>query len=507
MEKYNIFVISILLFIKTILSEIYQLNKIPTNIKTLRRMHRSLDYNEDNENYLESVYGDSYNLYYYYATLYLGPKKIPQTYILDTGSPTTTSPCNKCKSCGKHLNRPYELNDDSKIIQCYSDKCDLVPSSTCIEHKCAFSISYSEGSRLAGFFNMQEIYFEQINKTPNITKKSFLLPIGCTTTETHLFTTQLADGIMGLNNGGKSFVTLLYKNKIISKHLFSICLGQNDGYFSIGEIDKTFHKTEIEYVPIIKGETNFYININKIKVGNKDINIKGYRGFIDSGTTISYFPNDIYNSIIDAFNSICSKNQTKCGEFKNVASIGYCGFFKSIEDKIKALNEYWPNIIIYLEGHNYILTPNDYYYDYTEDKIGACLGFEGESTSKITLGGTFMHGHDIVFDKGNQQIGFAVADCNRGNVEYNNKKLNRYINNINNDESNIIINEDISFKTISLYLIIIISVLLIILLFIIIFLALKKFLCKKKYYPHIDDKSNDTNKKQVNVIDVKSENI
>ena len=335
MEKYNIFFISILLLLKTILSEIYQLKKIPTNIKTLRRMHRSLDNNKENEDFLESVYGDSFNLNYYYATLYLGPKKIPQTYILDTGSPTTTSPCNKCKSCGNHLNKPYELNDDSNIINCYSDKCNLVPSSTCTDHKCAFSISYSEGSRLAGFFNMQEIYFEQINKTPNITSKSYLLPIGCTTTETHLFTTQLADGIMGLNNGGKSFVTLLYNNKIISKHLFSICFGQNDGYFSIGEIDKSYHKTEIEYVPIIKGETNFYININKIKVGNKDINIQHYRGFIDSGTTISYFPNEIYNSIVNEFNSICAKNKTKCGEFKNVAGIGYCGFFKSIEEKKK----------------------------------------------------------------------------------------------------------------------------------------------------------------------------
>ena len=63
-----------------------------------------------------------------------------------------------------------------------------------------------------------------------------------------VFRTQLADGIMGLNNGDKSFVTLLYKNKIISKHLFSICLGQDDGYFSIGDIETSHHKTDIEYI-------------------------------------------------------------------------------------------------------------------------------------------------------------------------------------------------------------------------------------------------------------------
>ena len=118
---------------------------------------------------------------------------------------------------------PYELSEDSNIISCKSNNCDLVPSSLCKENKCSFQISYSEGSRLAGFFNMQEVYFEMIDKTPNITTKSFTIPIGCTTTETHLFTTQFADGIMGLNNNSKSFVSLLYHNKVISKNLFTIC--------------------------------------------------------------------------------------------------------------------------------------------------------------------------------------------------------------------------------------------------------------------------------------------
>ena len=153
------------------------------------------------------------------------------------------------------------------------------------------------------------------------------------TTEINLFAIQLADGVMGLNNCGKTFVTLLYNKKTISKHLFTICFGQNDGYFSIGEIDKTHHLTEIEYVPIIQGETYFYININIIKVGNKDINTRKDRGCIDSGTTISYFPNEIYNSIIHEFNSICAKSEKYCGDFRNVDGIAYYGFFKSIEQK------------------------------------------------------------------------------------------------------------------------------------------------------------------------------
>ena len=504
MKYKTFFFIYILKLIAIVLCDIYPLKSLPAKIKTLRRMHRSLDKNKE-DSFLENAYGDSYDLNYYYTTLYIGSKKTPQTFILDTGSPTTSSPCELCEKCGKHLNKPYKLEDKSSIIKCNTDKCNLVQSTTCVGHNCGFSISYSEGSSLGGIFSMQEVYFEMINKTPNITKKSYKIPIGCTTKETHLFYTQLADGIMGLNNGPKSFVTLLYKNKIISKNLFTICLGQKDGYFSIGEIDKTYHKTKIEYVPLIAGENNFYININKIKVGKTVIN-NNYRGFVDSGTTISYFPNEIYNSIINEFKSECKKYGKKCGDFRDVSGLGYCGFFETIQDKIIAINEYWPNITFYFEGHNYILTGNDYYYDYNENNIGACLGFEGERTMKITLGGTFMHNHDVIFDKGNQKIGFAVADCNRGNYnnindiyskKYSNitkdEEVGKDINNNQNDKDN---NKLISYlinNKFVFYIIIIFSILLLILILFIIILALRKCTCKKKHFTHVDEITNSNN--------------
>jgi len=487
-NKMSFFFVISLLSINNALSKIYPLKKVSTNLKTLHRKRRT---SGKEDSFLENVYGDSHTLYYYYATLYLGKKKIPQTYILDTGSPTTTSPCNKCRSCGKHLNSPYELDNDSDIIKCYTDTCSLVPSSVCLDHKCGFSISYSEGSHLEGFFTMQEIHLEMIDKTPNISTNSFKIPIGCTTKETHLFTTQLADGIMGLNNGAKSFVTLLFNQNIISKNLFTICFGQNDGYFSIGEIDKSFHKSKIEYVPLYPGETNFYVHLTQIKIGEEAIPIHNYRGFIDSGTTISYFPSEIYNSIINTFNSICNNiPDNKCGKFKNIPGLGYCGVFKTTEDKEKALEEYWPNITLYLNGHNYTLRGIDYSYEYNEkEKKGACLGFDGERTSKITLGGTFMHNHDIIFDKDNQRIGFAKADCNRGNFKGNNINKNSKKKNDNKNEVIFENNLDKNRKSFNNFVFNLILLLLMIIFSFIIIIYIKNH-CKQRnnqrYYPQID---------------------
>ena len=490
--KYNkLFFVYLLLSIKLVLSNIFKVKKISPKIKSFRI--RSLEY--DKENYfLEKVFGNSNQLNYYYTTLFLGPKKIPQTYIIDTGSTITTSPCKKCISCGKHLNIPYELEDDSNIINCNSIICNLVCSSTCLNDKCSFTVNYLENSKLSGIFNMQEIYFEKINMSPNITSKSFKIPIGCTTNETKLFITQSSDGIMGLNNSGKSFVSILYRLKIINKNLFSLCFGQNDGYFSIGQIDMTYHKTKIEYIPILdEEEKNYFIKINEIKIGDKIIP-NSYKGFIDSGSSITYFPYDIYSSIINEFKSICKKNGKKCGKFNNLFVKQYCVFFDSIDNKEKAINECWPNITFNLDGHNYTLSANDYYIDMSNNQNLACVGFEGQKISSITLGTTFMHGHDIIFDLGNQQIGFAIADCNRENNNIksnNNANKNKYIKNKNDKNFNTEKKKNEGLNRKILFILFLIPFLLLILFCVIIVFG--RCFVRRNFTFHIEEISNSEN--------------
>ena len=71
-NKMSLFFLISLLSINIVLSEIYPLRKVATNLKTLHRKRRT---SGKEDSFLENVYGDSHNLYYYYATLYLGKKK------------------------------------------------------------------------------------------------------------------------------------------------------------------------------------------------------------------------------------------------------------------------------------------------------------------------------------------------------------------------------------------------------------------------------------------------
>ena len=60
---------------------------------------------------------------YYYAYLYLGNPAKRQSYIVDTGSSITTSPCQPyCTHCGKHENSYFNVKSNQLL------KCELCQS-------------------------------------------------------------------------------------------------------------------------------------------------------------------------------------------------------------------------------------------------------------------------------------------------------------------------------------------------------------------------------------------
>jgi len=66
------------------------------------------------------------------------------------------------------------------------------------------------------------------------------------------------DGIMGMNNNTKSFVSLLYNLKVINQNVYTLCFGLRGGYMSLGEVDPTFHKSQtIEYAPLL--DSNIFL--------------------------------------------------------------------------------------------------------------------------------------------------------------------------------------------------------------------------------------------------------
>ena len=403
-------------FIKQAYSISIKLNKIDISTISLSQSFPQSHLRNLSE---QHVYGSAFKINYYYSNLYLGEKMHKQGYILDTGSTITTATCgSKCKHCGLHINPHYDTeNIDNKIILCTDPLCKQVTSSchsTKKPKECSFSISYSEGSSLSGVYIYETIRFGNDYKN----KTGYKIPIGCTTDENHLFFTQDANGIMGLANSEYNFVEILYKNGAINNSVFSLCFAQLGGLFNIGEINYKTHLEKMKYVPMLLDRGKYFgINILSISVNNhtvKNYEQYSYNIFIDSGTTICYINEKIFDEILTLMNKECSKfaKSKACGEYKYHSDFGHCFYFKTTDELDFAVYNYWPTIHFYLNKYDYKWFPKYYVFNITNNsKIGACMGINKSGGTKITLGSSWIIGHDIVFDRKKKLIGIAEANC------------------------------------------------------------------------------------------------
>ena len=392
---------------------------------------------------LQTVYSDSFSKNYYYTTLYVGHNKARQTYIIDTGSSIMASPCSPCAECGIHKNPfYYDIKRKHKPLTCSNKICQLTSATNCYNknlkfvasNTCSFLIKRQEGDGegIAGYFMRDIVYFEtdrKLHVTPLQRKvfRSYALPVGCTTAEYGIYKELNTDGVMGMSNSPKSFISLLYNLKVINQNIFTLCFDLRGGYMSLGEVDKTFHKSEdIEYVPLLDSNLYYLVKMTGIKIGgdkekeNENLIKTTIIASIDTGNSISYFPSIIFKRIRKQFKEECLKFEGKCGNFTYDHEYGYCASFSERSLLFTSVFNYWPNITLIFGDSEYIWKPiNYYYYKLIDGQRKACLGFNYHSSEKAILGANFIHGHDVIFDRAAKRLGFVPSDCSRNNLILN----------------------------------------------------------------------------------------
>ena len=378
---------------------------------------------------LQTLFTDSPSNNYYYTTLYIGDKKIKQTYLIDTGSNIFSSPCAPCDNCGKQKNNYFDPKYKKDPLNCENNICKMVQANGCLEKNknvnkktCSFYTKKSNGDGLSGYYLSNIIYFEEYTNDPKQkVYRSFALPLGCTLAEYGNYKNRKVDGIMGINNDKGSFINVLRKLKIIDKNIFSLCFSPEGGYMSLGEIDTKFHlENDIKYIPLINTSTNYLFNILGILVGNTKVHKTSITANIDTGTTLSYLPKSLYNNMYAQFTKLCldKKGKNLCGDFKWENDLGYCTNFKDNDTLLKTVKQYWPTITFELyKNRLYLWKPLNYYYYYYDNKINkhkACLGFLISQKNEIILGQNFIHGYDVIFNLDKSILGFVPAVCSRG---------------------------------------------------------------------------------------------
>lgn len=413
----------------------------------------------------------------HYIDLWVGTPPQRQTVIVGTGSPKTGFPCSKCYYCGElyHTDAYFE-EELSSTYRKFSD-CNCTYGECSEEtQECYLSTSYAEGSGWFGVESIDTTYaggpHSRLQPLPGsfsdkdqddadpLRAKNFAFDhtFACIDATTGLFQTQMADGIMGMDNSPESFWRQAYDHKVIDKKAYALCLsrqstaskeGTEAGALTMGGYDARLHTSPMVYSNLDPTST-FVMTLKKIYLraggggdsvlaSNPNLNVKALnvgdviyeqykRVTIDSGTTDTYFP----LGFSSAFKQL----------WEELAGVSYHHERMFLtEEKLNNL----PTILIQFEGNidlNSLLNsdpsnvpglagnldPNNPYdiivaippshYMNGNTNIGYVARFYvDEMGYTATIGANTMMGHDVLFDVEEGALGFAESHCDYTKLE------------------------------------------------------------------------------------------
>lgn len=445
-------------------------NEVPEEIKTLLRA------TNNNRRHLQQQMGALYQGYgTHYIDLWVGtPTPQRQTVIVDTGSGVTAFPCEECKGCGDMYHTDtYFQESKSKTFRSLS--CDECMKGYCAsmdgERKCRISMSYAEGSSWSAYEGMDLCYAGGLHDAPlgqkendglnvdhidpvDASQFAFELAFGCQVSITGLFITQLADGIMGMENEKTSFWKQMHSKNVIPKPEFSLCFSRQDnaeregtgaGAMTLGGVDPRLHTSPMVFAKNMKSSGFYAVHLKAVylreggglsaqvtandmskmhKLDISESSLNSGNVIVDSGTTDTYMT----RALETPFKNI----------WKQLTGTDYSHAAVSLTlDEIMAL----PTIIIVMTGHDggvgdetsadpndvpgyagdalgagspkdiVLAIPASHYLEFDPDAEKYVPRFYTEESSGSVLGANAMMGHDVYFDTANERVGFAESEC------------------------------------------------------------------------------------------------
>jgi hypothetical protein len=409
----------------------------------------------------------------HHVYLYIGSPPQRQTLIIDTGSKAMAFPCKTCKNCGQCCGNhasPYfdpSLSTTHFVTKCSgtgisssSSSCLLEGISGCslFGDFCTFSQKYTEGSSWVATEVEDMVWFGTSSITNSIElympSLAIAYPFGCQTSSKGLFRKQYADGILGLLIHPKtSVISALWREGIIERDAFSLCLTREGGYLTLGGTPSSTSTTNslspMKMTPITNQDHGYYsVEVIRILIGdtiiasttsttdsdsdttntNRNRNRNGIRNHIlddinsgkgcifDSGTTDTFFPSSLEKIIrktvmnnttdnMDYFSNKFRRHMYTFDEFQQLPTITIVFASSNNEASIDIIPQnYMENVPSSKEGK---VSP-------WEDKILLVnrIYFE-ESDGGTVLGANAMFGYVILFDSEGRQMGISksITDC------------------------------------------------------------------------------------------------
>ncbi|CAL0302240.1 unnamed protein product [Lupinus luteus] len=344
--------------------------------------------------------------------------------VVDTGCDLIWLQCQPCENC---YNQTDPIFDPSKsttyeIASCSSQACKLVEDSSCKngtgESKCQYKASYGDAS-----FSIGDVAFETITLGTNVTN-SYAgfdeIIFGCGHNNQGIFL-PTSTGIVGLGNGAYSLTSQL---STVIDDKFSYCLvpsyeHNTTSFLNFGE-NAVVSGPGTVYTPLASGpiQTFYYLTLEGISVAGKRLDFETKDGptdnctgniIIDSGTTLTYLPEDLYNKLEPLVTAQINLDRFPVPEFLP-PSIKLC--YASSPSTFQA-----PPITIHFTGADIVLNSTNTFYTFFEDFL--CFTFTPSSSEGGPVYGNLHQGNFLIgFDKQKKTVSFKPTQCRSFDQEH-----------------------------------------------------------------------------------------
>ncbi|CAL5438522.1 unnamed protein product [Camellia sinensis] len=252
----------------------------------------------------------------YYAMIGIGTPSRDYFVQVDTGSDIMWVNCIQCIECPKRGYHGLELTlynpKDSltgKLVSCDQEFCLEInggPVSGCMANvSCLYTEVYGDGCFSIRYFVKDVVQYDGVSGDLQTKSANGSVIFGCGARQPgDLGSSEDAlDGILGFGKSNSSIISQLASSGKVKK-MFAHCLdGVNGGgIFAIGHVVQP----KVNSTPLVPNQPHYNVNMTAVEVGRDFLNLptdvfeigdkKGT--IIDSGTTLAYLPELIYEPLV-----------------------------------------------------------------------------------------------------------------------------------------------------------------------------------------------------------------
>lgn len=341
----------------------------------------------------------------YVMKIKIGTPPVEQLGIADTGSDLTWTQCQPCTKCYKQNLPLFDPSQSSSYrpISCQSDQCQASGTASCdANNTCQYQVAYGDRSHTSGQLATETLTLDENASFPKFA-------FGCGFDNEGKFG-EIGSGIVGLGGGSISIINQL-QSSIGGK--FSYCLTYLDSNvsskISFGS-KAVVAGPNVVSTPLLKKslDTFYYLTLEGVSVGDVRLGysaISAAEGddgegniIIDSGTTLTFIPSEIYEGVEAALVKAVSGTRVSNSKF---------GLCYKLEGKggIEA-----PAVTAHFKGADLVLPEGSIFVEVEEGV--ACLTLV-ESTDLAIFGNLNQINYRIGYDIEQKQLNFLPTDCTK----------------------------------------------------------------------------------------------